>query len=86
MPTLYDHISSNSKTAFRKVLRTTMEEQFAQATLLVGMLCKDMCGERIYPLLCRGKYGDIQRVLREIEATFANHALTFIQIGAYKVL
>lgn len=45
-----------------------------------------MCGERIYPLLRRGKYGDIQRVLREIEATFATHALTLIQIGAYKVV
>lgn len=54
--------------------------------IVCGTLCKDMCGERIYPLLCRGKYGDIQRVLREIEATFANLALTLIQIGANEVL
>lgn len=74
MPTLYDHISSNSKTAFRKVLRTTLEKQFAQATSLVGTLCKDMCAERIYPRQCLGQYGDIQKVLREIEATFANYA------------
>lgn len=74
MPTFYDHISSNSKTAFRKVLRTTLEKQFAQATSLVGTLCKDMCAERIYPRQCLGQYGDIQKVLREIEATFANYA------------
>ena len=74
MPTLYDHISSNSKTAFRKVLRTTLEGQFAKATSLVGTLCKDMCAERIYPHQCLGQYGEILKMLHDIEVTFANYA------------
>ncbi len=74
MPTLFDHISSNSKTAFRKVLRTTMEEQFAQAKSFVDGLCKDMCAERIYPHQCLGQYGEILKMLREIEVTFADYA------------
>lgn len=74
MPTLYDHISSNSKTAFRKVLRTTLEGQFAQATSFVDGLCKDMCAERIYPHQCLGQYGEILKMLHDIEVTFANYA------------
>lgn len=73
MPTFYDHISATNKTAIRKTLRVTLEEQFAQTTSLVDELCKDICTERIYPQQCLGKYGDIQNVLREIEVTFANY-------------
>lgn len=54
MPTLYDHISSNSKTAFRKVLCSTLKEQFAQATLFVAR-CVRICVARGYILCCVGE-------------------------------
>ena len=65
MLTLYDHISATSKTAFRKMLRTTLEEQFAQTAPLIDALCKDMCADTIYPGHCLARYKDIECVLRE---------------------
>lgn len=74
MSTLYDHISATSKSAFRKVLRTTLEEQFAQTAPLIDALCKDMCAETIYPGHCLARYKDVERILRDIEVNFANYA------------
>lgn len=74
MSTLYDHISATSKTAFRKVLRTTLEEQFAKTAPLIDALCKDMCAETIYPGHCLARYKDVERILRDIEVNFANYS------------
>lgn len=74
MPTIFDHISAKSKTAIRKTLRASLEDQFAQATSLVDALCGKMYATQIRHEECLKLYKDINCLLREIENTFANYA------------
>ena len=74
MPTIFDHISAKSKTAIRKTLRASLEEQFAQATSLVDDLCGKMYATQIRHEECLRLYRDIKVLLMGIGKTFANYA------------
>ena len=74
MPTIFDHISAKSKTAIRKTLRASLEEQFAQATSLVDDLCGKMYATQIRHEECLRLYKDIKVLLMGIGKTFANYA------------
>ena len=74
MPTIFDHISTNSNAAFRKVLRDALKEQFEQVKTLVDELCDKMYARIIPHEECKVLYEDLIRLLREIENTFTNYA------------
>lgn len=74
MPTILDHISAKSKTAIRKTLRASLEEQFAQAKSLVDDLCDRMYAAQIQHEECLNLYKDIKSLLSEIKNTFTNYA------------
>ena len=70
MPTLFDH----TPTAFRKMLRETLEGQFAQASSFINRLCEKMYAKEVLHTTCTELYIDIKSLLTNTEATFAYYS------------
>ena len=70
MPTLFDH----TPTAFRKMLRETLEGQFAQASSFINRLCEKMYAKEVQHRVCAELYIDIKSLLTNTEATFAYYS------------
>ena len=70
MPTLFDH----TPTAFRKMLRETLEGQFAQASSFINRLCEKMYAKEVQHRVCAELYIDIKSLLSNTEATFADYS------------